>query len=196
MRVVPPPPLPSDSLAVAEEAAAALGWHGTVLPEMTLLGRKVHVVARLRMDAHAERIATGMDPVIDRATSATWTWDELAGSAPAQAVEIVGVLALTRHWRTGLAHTVPFSRHYDAAVVLPSTVALSADYVNNCLPRARAFGLGLLTVNDDGLVERDLLVRSERVMHGENAISRWMNELVYEQLLAAEGTEAEVPAEA
>lgn len=194
--VIPPGPLPADAHELAVEAAAQLGWHGTVLQRMTLLGRKVHVVARLRMDVHAERIATGMGPVIDRATVSTWTWDELADSSPAQAVEIVGVLAVTRHWRTGLAHTVPFSRYYDAAMVLPTAVALSADYINNCLPRARAFGLGLLTVDEEALIERDVPNSVDRVMLADDAISRWINELVYERLLATDGVEPEVPAEA
>lgn len=194
--VIPPGPLPADSLKLAQEAAAQLGWPGIVLPEMTLLGRKVHVVARLRLDVHAERIATGMDPVIDRATVSTWTWDEMSDSAPGQAVEIVGVIAVTRHWRTGLAQTSPFARYYDAAFVVPTTVALSADYINNCLPRARAFGIGLLTVDEEAMVERDLPSSTDRVMLADDAISRWMNELAYEQLLACEQAEPEVPAEA
>lgn len=190
-RIVPPGPLPADSLELAQEAAAQLGWRGVILPETQILGRKVHLVVRLRTDVHAERIATGMGPVIDRATVATWTWPELAGSAPGAAVEIVGVLAVARHWRTGLAWAVPFSRYYEAGMVLPSSVAQSHDYVNNCLPRARAYGLSLLTVNDTeeesaayGLVERDVPGTADRIMLGVDPLSRWINELAYEQLLA------------
>ncbi|MGH3950234.1 MAG: hypothetical protein ACRDSE_14095 [Pseudonocardiaceae bacterium] len=190
-RVVPPGPLPADSIRLAQEAAAQLGWSGIVLPEMLILGRKVHLVVRLRTDVHAERIATGMGPVIDRTAVATWTWPELAGSAPAEAVEIVGVLAVARHWRTALAWAVPFARYSPAAMVLPASVAMSHDYVNNCLPRARAYGLAVLTANDaeadapDGaVVERDVVGKADSAILAADAISRWINELAYEQLLA------------
>lgn len=190
-RVVPPGPLPADSRQLAEEAAAQLGWRGVVLPETQILGRKVHLVVRLRTDVHAERIATGCGPVIDRTTVATWTWPELAGSVPGAAVEILGVLAITRHWRTALAWAVPFSRYYEAGMVLPASVAMSHDYVNNCLPRARAYGLSVLTANDideetveSVLVERDIEGSSDRVILGVDPISRWINELAYEQVLA------------
>lgn len=187
---MPPGPLPSAPRELAEEAAAQVGWHGVVLPEMTLLGRKVHVVARLRTDIHAERIATDMGPVIDRTTVSTWSWPELAHTAPAPAVAVTGVLAVTRHWRTALAWAVPFSRYFSAGMVLPSSIALSHDYVNNCLPRARAYGLSVLSVDEDGMVERDLAGSQDRVVLADDAISRWLNELVYERLLAT----AEVPA--
>lgn len=189
-RVVPPGPLPASTLDIAKETAAVLGKHGVVLPQMTLMGRKVHVVARLRPDAHAERIATGMPPVIDRASVSTWTWPELAHEAPAPAAEILGVVAVARHWRTGLAWAVPFARYYDAAMVLPDSTMLTHDYVNNCLPRARAYGLDVLSVDDNTVVRRDLPGRPERVMMADDALSRWMNEMVYEQLLAVD----EVPA--
>ncbi|MGH3515947.1 MAG: hypothetical protein ACRDQ7_00705 [Haloechinothrix sp.] len=190
-RVVPPGPLPADSLRLAQEAAVQLGWGGIVLPEMLILGRKVHLVVRLRTDVHAERIATGIGPVTDRTAVATWTWTELAASAPGSAVEIVGVLAVARHWRTALARAVPFARYHQAAMVLPRSVAMSHDYVNNCLPRARAYGLAILTANDsvdevpdNALVERDVAAAPDRVILAVDAISRWINELAYEQLLS------------
>lgn len=189
-RVVPPGPLPDDTRRVAREAAAELGWGGEVLPEMRVLGRKVHLVARLRPDAHAERIATGYEPVIDRTTVATWTWPEMAEVAPAPAVEITGVLTVTRHWRTALAWAVPFARYFDAAMLLPGEAALTHDYVTNCLPRARAYGLSILTLDGEGGVSRDLAGSVDRVMMGVDPISRWINELAYEQVLES----ADVPA--
>lgn len=189
-RVVPPGPLPSSTHEIAQEAAAVLGKDGVVLPRQTLLGRRVHLVARLRPDVHAERIATGMPPVIDRASVSTWTWPELAHEAPAPAVEVLGVIAIARHWRTGLAWAVPFARYFDAAMVLPDTAMLTHDYVNNCLPRARAYGLDVLSVGDDNIVQRDLPGRPERMMLADDALSRWLNEIAYEQLLAVD----EVPA--
>lgn len=189
-RVVPPIELPASVDELARAAAAQLGWNGVVLPETTILGRKVCVVAKLRTDVHAERIAMGAGPVADRATVDTWTWPELAGTAPAPAAEIVGVLAVARHWRTAMASAVPFARYGEAAMVLPSPAVLTEDYVGNCLPRARAYGLAVVTADPNAVVDLDLEGRTERVVLAEDPISRLVNELVYDHLLRT----AEAPA--
>lgn len=189
-RVVPPIELPASVDELARAAAAQLGWNGVVLPEITILGRKVCVVAKLRTDVHAERIAMGAGPVADRATVDTWTWPELAGTAPAPAAEIVGVLAVARHWRTAMASAVPFARYGEAALVLPSPAVLTEDYVGNCLPRARAYGLAVVTADPNAVVDLDLEGRSERVLLAEDPVSRLVNELVYDHLLRT----AEAPA--
>ncbi|MFF5989677.1 hypothetical protein [Prauserella flavalba] len=185
-RIVAPIELPASGDELAAEAAAQLGWDAVLLPRLTMFGRRVYVVARLRPEAHAERIALGVGPVTDRASVSTWTWPELAASAPPPAAEIVGVLAVARHWRTGLAATVPFARYGDAAMVLPHSATLSHDYVDNCLPRARAYGLAVVTADENATVGLDLSGRDERITLGEDAVSRWVNEVVYEQLLALE----------
>ena len=189
-RVVPPIELPASVDELARAAAAQLGWNGIVLPETTILGRKVCVVAKLRTDVHAERIAMGAGPVADRATVDTWTWPELAGTAPAPAAEIVGVLAVARHWRTAMASAVPFARYGEAALVLPSPAVLTEDYVGNCLPRARAYGLAVVTADPNAVVDLDLEGRTERVLLAEDPVSRLMNEIVYDHLLRT----AEAPA--
>ena len=189
-RVVPPIELPASVDELARAAAAQLGWNGLVLPETTILGRKVCVVAKLRTDVHAERIAMGAGPVADRATVDTWTWPELAGTAPAPAAEIVGVLAVARHWRTAMASAVPFARYGEAAMVLPSPAVLTEDYVGNCLPRARAYGLAVVTADPNAVVDLDLEGRTERVVLAEDPVSRLVNELVYDHLLRT----AEAPA--
>ncbi|MDX3191178.1 hypothetical protein PV458_22450 [Streptomyces sp. MN03-5084-2B] len=189
-RVVPPIELPASVDELARAAAAQLGWNGVVLPETTILGRKVCVVAKLRTDVHAERIAMGAGPVADRATVDTWTWPELAGTAPAPAAEIVGVLAVARHWRTAMASAVPFARYGEAAMVLPSPAVLTEDYVGNCLPRARAYGLAVVTADPNAVVDLDLEGRTERVVLAEDPVSRLVNEMVYDHLLRT----AEAPA--
>ncbi|MEU8630869.1 hypothetical protein AB0C38_01780 [Amycolatopsis sp. NPDC048633] len=189
-RVVPPIELPSSVDELARAAAAQLGWNGVVLPETTILGRKVCVVAKLRTDVHAERIAMGAGPVADRATVDTWTWPELAGTAPAPAAEIVGVLAVARHWRTAMASAVPFARYGEAAMVLPSPAILTEDYVGNCLPRARAYGLAVVTADPNAMIDLDLEGRTERVVLAEDPVSRLVNEIVYDHLLRT----AEAPA--
>jgi hypothetical protein len=175
-------PAPADDLAAA--AAEKLGWPGIALPEMRLLGRRVCLVVELMADAHAERICLGQRPVTDRASVATWVWPEFAGIVPAPAVRVVGAIAVARHWRTGLANVVPFLRYGDAAVVLPTSVVLSNDYLFDCLPRARAFGVALVSAEPDGAVSLDLPGRTERAQAGVDSIHRWISELAYDKVLA------------
>lgn len=189
-RVVPPVELPSDADDLARRAAPLLGWQGCVLPQMTLFGRRVFVVARLRPDTHAERIATGVGPVTDKATVATWTWPELARIAPQPAVRISGVLAVARHWRTGMAATVPFARYGEAAMVLPSSATMSHDYVDHCLPKARMYGLGIVNADVNAQVDLDLGCTDDRITLGDDEVWRWVEEMVYEQLLATEAAGA------
>lgn len=184
-RVVPPVELPASTSYLAAAAAAELDWHGVVLPEVTMLGRRVCVVARLRTDVHAERIACGVGPVADRTTVATWTWPEFESTAPAPAAEIVGVLSVARHWRTGMAATVPFARYGEAAIVLPSSAVLSKDYLEGCLPRARACGVAIVSADTDASVTLDVSAQGDRIPLPSDAVSRWVNEMVYEQLLAS-----------
>jgi hypothetical protein len=69
---------------------------------------------------------------------------------------------------------------------------MTEDYVANCLPRARAYGLAVVTADPEAMVDVDLEGRTERILLDEDPVSRWVNEMVYEELLAT----AEVPAEA
>ena len=181
---VPVPELPASVEELAAAAAIRLGWHGVVLPEMVLMGRKVVVVAERLADAHAERVCVGAGPEADKTTVSTWVWPEMEGRVPPAAVRIVGVLAVARHWRTALASAVPFARYGNAAVVLPESVAFSHDYLSNCLPRVRRYGVSVLLADDDKDLSVDVTGRQEHAPAEDTAITRWVNELVYEQVLA------------
>ncbi|XVV03885.1 hypothetical protein ACQPW3_00165 [Actinosynnema sp. CA-248983] len=182
---IPVPELPGDAADLAAAAAVRLGWHGVVLPEMVLMGRKVIVVAELLADAHAERVCLGAGPETDRTTVSTWVWPEMDGRVPPAAVRIIGVLAVARHWRTALASAVPFARFGNAAAVLPSSVALTHDYLSNCLPRVRRYGVSVLLADEESALTMDVAGRNETVPVEDTATTRWVNELVYEQVLAA-----------
>lgn len=181
-RLFPAIELPAPIEQLAAGAAERLGWHGTVLPPMTLLGRRVIVVADVLPDVHAERICQGIAPVADRATVSTWVWPEMAGQVPQAAVRIHGVLAVARHWRTGLASTVPFARYAEAAIVLPWWSATTHDYLVNCLPRARQYGVSVLTADPEGVTELDV-PGPQDISPVEDATGRWLNEAIYERLL-------------
>lgn len=181
---VPVPELPGSAEELAAAAAIRLGWHGVVLPEMVLMGRKVVVIADLLPDAHAERVCVGAGPEADRTTVSTWVWPEMEGRVPPAAVKIVGVLAVARHWRTALASAVPFARYGNAAVVLPSSVAFTHDYLTNCLPRVRKYGVSVLMADTEADLTVDVSGRNEYVPVEDTATTRWVNELVYERVLA------------
>lgn len=185
-RIVPPVELPASPEDLARRAAPLLGWQGCVLPQLTLFGRRVFVVARLCPEAHAERIATGMRPVTDRATVATWTWPEMTRLAPPPAVRVSGVLAVARHWRTGMAAVVPFARYGEAAMVLPTSATMSHDYVDNCLPRARMYGLGVVNADESARTDLDVSTSDDRMTLGDDEVWRWVHEVVYERLLVDE----------
>lgn len=182
--LVPSVELPAQVDKLAATAARELGWQGVVLPEMKLLGRRINLVAQLMPDAHAERICLGQGPEVDRATVSTWVWPEFTDRVPEPAVRIVGALAVARHWRTGLVNAVPFLRYCDAAVVLPMSVVITNDYLVNCLPRARAYGVGVLSAEPGPEATIDLAVRGDRAPAGVDGTHRWINELAYEQILA------------
>ncbi|QIZ35303.1 hypothetical protein FDZ84_12055 [Saccharopolyspora sp. ASAGF58] len=172
---------------LAERTVDTLGWAGSVLPPVKLLGRQIIATAELLPDAHAERLCFGSGPVLDRAEIATWVWPEMDGRVPPPAARITGVLAPARHWRSALTAVVPFARFVSSAIVVPRNVAVAPDFASACLIRARQFGIAVLSANGDD-VQVELVGRcfddAPPVEH--TAVSRWVNEVVYQQLLATE----------
>jgi hypothetical protein len=178
------PDLPAAVEELSVNAAARMGWQGIVLPPMTLLGRRIVVVADVMTDAHAERICLGYEPVPDRATVSTWVWPEMAGRVPPPAARILGVLSVARHWRTALASVVPFSRYAETAIVLPWWAASTHDYLVHCLPRARRYGVSVVTADPEAVTDVDAPGALEVPTGDLDATGRWLNEAVYERLLS------------
>lgn len=188
----PPPALPADSAVeirtipehLAPLAVLALGWHGTVLPPISLLGRRVVVVAELVSSAHTERVAAGWPPVLDRTTVSTWDWPEMQQQVPPPAARLVGVIAAARHWRTGLFGASAFSGICATATVLPADVARSAE----CRRAAERFGVSVVATAEGDDVD---LVQPGRPGPAGiarcSAASRWVNEVIYERLLVQAG---------
>ena len=182
--------LPASIDALADLSIDALGWSGSVLPALKLLGRRVVPVAELVPDAHAERLCFGSGPVLDRTEIATWVWPEMDGRVPPPAARLAGMLAPSRHWRSALTAAVPFARFTSAAIVVPKAVTDGEDFVSTCLIRARQFGVAVLSADADSVhVELEGRSFDDAPPIEHTAVSRWVNEVVYEQLL-----ETEVPA--
>ncbi len=168
---------------LAQAAVGALGWSGAVLPPVTLLGRRVVVVADLCTEVHAQRKASGWGPVTDRVSVSTWGWPEMARLAPPPAVQLRGILAPARHWRTGLVAVAPFLGLCPTALLLPPDVARDA----RCLTYADHYGPSIVAAA--GRYDPDAVdvVRTPRIgslpTTPPNAISRWVHELIYARLL-------------
>lgn len=179
--VMPPvelPPLPDH---LAPQAAAELGWDGMVLPPMTLLGRRVVIVAELLVDVHFDRLAAGWGPVTDRMSVGMWSWPELASRAPEAAVLINGVLAPARHWRTALTCAAPFGGLAPTAMLLPPGPARDPD----CLSQADYYGAAVLASADRDLVDLVQPGRTGRLATAcSTTVSRWVYEVVYDRVLA------------
>lgn len=158
-----------------------------MLPPVKMLGRHVVPVAELVPDAHAERLCFGSEPVLDRAEIATWVWPEMDGRVPPPGAHLVGMLAPARHWRTALTAAVPFARFTSTAIVVPKSVTDANDFVETCLIRARQFGVAVLSADSENVqVELEGRSFADAPPIEHTAVSRWVNEVVYEQLLAAE----------
>jgi hypothetical protein len=69
-------------------------------------------------------------------------------------------------------------------MVLPSSVALTRDYLVNCLPRVREHGVSVLLADPEGEVTLDVVGRTGLAPE-QSSLSRWVHEVVYEKMLAA-----------
>ncbi|HEX4103137.1 MAG: hypothetical protein WA731_21085 [Pseudonocardiaceae bacterium] len=176
---------PPDHLAPA--AVEALGWAGVVLPPMVVLGRRVVAVANLIVDVHERRISSGWGPVTDRVSVSTWDWPEMRHLAPPPAVQLSGIIAPARHWRTGLTGAAPFAGLCPTALLLPAHIARNVE----CLSHAEYYGPTVLAAAagphevDPDAVD---VVHVGRTRVAANipptVTSRWVHEMVYDRMLA------------
>jgi hypothetical protein len=172
------PPLPD---RFAPQVVAELGWQGSVLKPMTVLGRRVIMVAELLPEVHLERTLRGWGPVTERLSVAMWSWPELADTAPDPAVRICGVIASARHWRTALIAASPFAGLAPTAMLLPPGPAREPD----CLAQADFYGAAVVATADRDRVDLVQPGRRGRLATAvSTTISRWVYEVVYDKLVA------------
>jgi hypothetical protein len=172
---------------LARAAVGALGWDGVVLPPLVLLGRRVVVVANLIGDVHERRVSSGWGPVTDRVSVSTWDWPEIQHLVPTPAVQLSGIIAPARHWRTGLTGAAPFAGLCPTALLLPAHIARNIE----CLTHAEYYGPTVLAAAGPHDVDHEAV----DVVHvgrsccpvattRSTATSRWVHEMVYDRLLA------------
>lgn len=167
---------------VLRQAASVQGWDGVVVDDMTLLGLRVAVVAAVDPHVHAARQATGWGPVTDRMTLAMWEdWPEQYPDVPPSAVRLVGFLAHRKRWQHALSTAGGFVGFGSTAVLLDGRRPPS----QNCTMTCHYYGVGVAWCDpSSGDVE---LVQAGRVgpvpTARPTAISRWAEEVVYQEIL-------------
>ncbi|MGH3923175.1 MAG: hypothetical protein ACRDTT_09960, partial [Pseudonocardiaceae bacterium] len=142
-------------------------------------------VADLLEAVHERRIASGWGPVTDRVSVSMWDWPELRCCVPSVAVRLRGVLAPARHWRTGLAATVPFVGLCPTALLLPAHIARDVE----CLSHAAQHGPTVVAAAGPHDLDPDAVDVVQVGRAGPiptappNVLSRWVHELIYDRLL-------------
>jgi hypothetical protein len=174
--------LPEVPDGLCRPAAGHLGWGGTVLPPMVLIGRRVVVVAELDGPAHAYRTMAGWRPVTDRTAVAMWSWPEMSGRVPPPAVRLRGVIAPARHWRTALTAAAAFTKMTRTALLLPDASAADP----GCLAAAAQRGIAVLASDGDSV--RTVADGAPGPLPAPHSpVSRWVHEFVYDRVLAELG---------
>jgi hypothetical protein len=149
---------------------------------MRLFGSVVVVVAVLDGEVHAQRCASGWGPVTDRTEIAMWSWPENRSLTPSPAVHIGGMLVRGDRWLQAIRTAAGFGGFGSTGVIVDSARGPS----EQCLLTARLQGVGVVHRGRDGSLS---LVDEGRAGPVSTArptvVSRWVQELVYERLLAS-----------
>lgn len=152
-------------------ATDALGWSGTVVPQVKVLGVWADLVVRVDHAAHAARQASGHGPMLESDVLAMWEWPE-ARRAP-EVVRLVGLLVGGTSWRRALTSACRLAGFGPVAIVGVDD--------ERCRLECSYFGVGLIGV-DGALVEAGRSGRSEGARR--RTLDRWVEESVYARLIA------------
>jgi hypothetical protein len=173
-----------DQAGVVRAAVGALGWEGQLIERIRLFGQQVAVTAAVDAQAHQLRVARGWGPVTDRMSVALWQWPEYRDTMPPTAVKLIGVLARGQRWQRVLAAAGGFVGFSSTAMLLQSKSAPN----QHCLMTAHLHGVAVLHAPTTGGIEQAILLqpgRQGRVPTArDSTVSRWVEEVVYERLLA------------
>lgn len=173
---------PAGASSTVAQACAAVGWTGAVAEEMELFGQRVAVAAAVDEQAHAERVASGWEPVTDRMEVALWQWPQQHATTPPSAVALRGVLARGGRWQRVLAAAGGFAGFAATAMLLEQDNPPN----EHCLITAHWYGVAVLRGGLGG--GAPVLVQPGRAgpVHTArpSALTRWVEELVYARLLA------------
>lgn len=162
-------------------AVEQLGWAGSLVGPMRIVGRRVMLAAQLFPSVHALRQEQGWPPVLDRVEVATWSWPEFRGKAPMPAVMLWGAIVPARYWATARFAAAPFTEMCPTAVLMPRSAR------RPCVPDGPLLsGAGVVVADEHGV---DVLREPARwaTLRAEATYHRLALEHIYDRLLQQDG---------
>lgn len=166
----------------AQDAAAALGWAGFVLPEISVFGCQLLPVVVVDVEVHRARQRDGDGPELDGDTLSVWEWPE--SRAPAPAVRLVGALFPARRgFRRAIGDARRWRPFGPSAVLAPAAVV--ANQV--CRWDCALHGVGLAASDSVGAAGCAVVPpeAGRRAPARRRTADRWIEETLYVRALDA-----------
>jgi hypothetical protein len=164
----------------AKHAVSALGWDGTVISEVAVLGQRVSAVVRLRADVHRWRTENGWPPAPDPSWFHSWFEPTFHDVVPVPAVELVGILIDESSADLALAACGTMMTLAPCVVVVPEPAScdpwplIELDY----------YGVGLVSCAGDDSAVVEVSPENRVEEFGMSPFSRWLLEVLYHRLVS------------
>ncbi|AHH94397.1 hypothetical protein GCM10010174_21300 [Kutzneria viridogrisea] len=163
----------------AKHAVSALGWQGTVISEVAVLGQRVSAVVRLRADVHQWRTANGWPPAPDPSWFHSWFEPTFHDVVPVPAVDLVGILISESDADQALEACGTLMTLAPCAVVVPER----GEYDPWPLIELDYYGVGLVTCAGDDSASVQVQPENRAEEFGPSPFSRWLLEVLYDRLV-------------
>lgn len=163
----------------AKHAVSALGWEGTVISEVAVLGQRVSAVVRLRADVHRWRTENGWPPAPDPSWFHSWFEPTFHDVVPVPAVELVGILVSESSADLALEACGTMMTLAPCAVLVPEQAErnpwplIELDY----------YGVGLVTFAGDDTATLEVAPENRADEFGTSPFSRWLLEVLYDRFV-------------
>ncbi len=162
-----------------KHAARALGWRGSLITDIDVLGARFSAVTRLRPEVHRWRTAHGWHPHTDPARLNSWSEPAEHDHVPVAAVDLVGVLVTVSKARKGLRACGSLMTLAPCAIVLPG----AHPYQPWPLTELDFYGVGVVRSDDSGPADVVLPPEDRRSEFGATLFGRWLLEVLYCRML-------------
>lgn len=162
-----------------EHAARALGWRGTLITDVDVLGARFSAVTRLHPEVHRWRATHGWHPRTDPAGLHSWSEPAEHDHLPVSAVDLVGVLITVGKARKGVRACGSLMTLAPCAIVLPA----EHPYQPWPLTELDYYGVGVVRTGPHGPADLLLSPEDRRCEFGASLFSRWLLEVLYGRML-------------
>jgi len=163
-----------------QHAVSALGWQGTVISDVAVLGQRVSAVVRLRADVHRWRTENGWPPAPDPSWFHSWFEPAFHDVVPVSAIELIGILVTESTVEQALEACGTLMTLAPCAVLVPE----SPDYDPWPLIELDYYGVGLVRAGDEGPARVEVAPEDRASEFGPSPFSRWLLEVLYAHVTA------------